>query len=150
VSGIVVVGEAPARLNGDHVRTRGRVLKLSGLETWEELLDKVGWLNLIDRWPGHTGRGAEFPAGQARGAAVRLWADLPEGARIVLLGRRVEAAFGIRPGGDYFAWRTVAKDGRERSIVTVPHPSGTSRWWSDPANVEQAAQFWSGLVREDV
>ena len=51
---------------------------------------------------------------------------------LVLLGRKVEAAFDLKPGV-WLTWR-----GR---LGIMPHPSGRNRWYNDPLNIEAAREF---------
>jgi hypothetical protein len=98
--------------------------------------------------------------------------------RIVLLGRNVAAAFGLA-GAPYLRWLAPTtgepspRGRRERRAAwyaagawlvpdylqefvwpdarwaVLPHPSGISHWWNDPANVEAAARFLRDLVAVD-
>jgi hypothetical protein len=54
--------------------------------------------------------------------------------KIVLLGRRVQAAFGVR--GEPFA--IYSRPGI--TLVSIPHPSGRCRAWNDPAAYSRARE----------
>lgn len=32
-------------------------------------------------------------------------------------------------------------------VAFHPHPSGLSRWWNDPRNIERAKEFWDEVLR---
>ena len=127
-----VIGEAPGRSNGTPLRgARRRIAKLVELDE-DDLLEMFHWQNLLDQWPGYgPNGGSHFPMDAAREAARHV-SERP----LILLGRRVATAFGVDQ--PWFGWR----DG----IAVTPHPSGLSRWWNDPANLEAARVFWRTQV----
>lgn len=94
-------------------------------------------VNVLDAWPGRCGKGDAFPK-PVRSPLVRSLAAGGADHRVVLLGRSVASLFGLA-AVPWFEWR-----GR---FVVVPHPSGISHWWNDPANVERARRFWWALAR---
>jgi hypothetical protein len=92
-------------------------------------------VNLIKRWPGPSAsrnKGDAFPLERAARAAARL--ELGDGP-VILLGKGVAGAFGAR--ADFFEWFEL----RGRRAVVIPHPSGVSRWWNEPANRRRASRF---------
>ncbi len=101
---------------------------LAGL-TLDEFLDAFDRVNLLKRWPGRSGgaKGHLFPMKAATAAARRL--DV-EGRHVVLAGRRVASAFGLRR---FDFLESVALDKGEASCVVVPHPSGIVRLYNEPA-----------------
>lgn len=139
---VLVVGEAPAR------RIAGRpelalvgtgLEELGGLSLLEWLL-RVARVNLLDRWPGAAPKGDLFDAPAARAHAERLRPALPRFRRVVLLGRRVESAFGLERG-EWFEARDP-----EGRVAVAPHPSRVSHWWNEGANYLAARAFWTGVV----
>lgn len=66
----------------------------------------------------------------ARNLSGMLW-----GRRVLLLGGRVATAFGVHT--ELFEWTTSPGF----AAAVVPHPSGLSRWWNDPANVRTFHEF---------
>ncbi len=97
------------------------------LEDFAEAFERV---NLLRRWPGRSGgaKGHLFDLEAARKAAARL--DV-SGRTVVLAGKRVALAFGLRDP----AWLEPAAFGRgERAAFVVPHPSGIVRFYNDEAN----------------
>lgn len=147
---LLVVGEAPSAqyggrpLQGD---TGRRLAALAGVGHGQ-LLAAVDAVNLFDAWPGPENHGSAFPVREARDAAVRLLATIT-GRRVLLLGGRVVAAFGL-VGLEPFRWHDVdiprIADGRSRlvtvtRVAVVPHPSGVSRSYNDPRVRAQAAEF---------
>jgi hypothetical protein len=105
--------------------TGGRLARVLGLDDRAYLRAFVR-RNLLtaDKW--------SVPA--ARAAAELLLAEHPPGDKLVLLGARVAAAFGLPFRDHLFEPRRapVGAAGRERHLVVVPHPSGLSRGWNDP------------------
>lgn len=65
--------------------------------------------------------------------------------KTLLLGTRVAAAFKSLEV-PLFEWTTRWTD---VTVARIPHPSGRSRWWNEPANVERARVFMSTLAHEN-
>lgn len=99
-------------------------------------------VNLFEDWPGSAGKGSRFPLPEARGRAAALLlsvragfefdgSDVAAARRVVLVGRRVASAFGLerRPFYEWLPLNEIA----DLPAVIVPHPSGVSRVWNDPA-----------------
>lgn len=175
---ILIVGEAPSRMmheSGVHEpmpHARRELAYYAGL-CLPEFNEKFECVNVLDRWPGKAGKGDDFPMKLAYDGAERVQAKVVEGdyARVILLGRRVEAAFGIQ-GNPWFEWfqfhipcRIAPKvDVFRRDedpfvlhecamriykvmMVVTPHPSGVNMWWNDRRNKAQAARFWGEVAR---
>lgn len=141
----LLIGQAPSRESdgrsafSTNGKSSSRLRRLIG----RPVLNAFDAVNLIDRWPGSASiKGDLFPIVDARKAARKLMTRDPHGV-FVLVGKSVARAFGVRL--DYFRW--VEMDGR--LLVTIPHPSGVSRWWNDPANERRAARFLRSLVGGD-
>lgn len=149
----LLVGEAPNRWMGSDPERARHVLFRDDLH---DLCDVTGIqfyrcfarCNLLDRWPGSSGKGSSFPLAEARVVADALLPELEERfRRVVLVGRRVASAFGPGPATQpWFLW----SDCTEFELAVVPHPSRVSRWWDVPGNVDQARAFWSKLAREQL
>jgi hypothetical protein len=106
----------------------GRLMRVLGMQTTDYLRAFVR-RNLLtaDKW--------SVPA--ARAAANALLFEHPPQDKLVLLGARVAAAFGL-PFRDHLCQVRRALVGatrQERHLVVVPHPSGLSREWNDPEAV---------------
>ena len=102
---------------------------LSLLEmTREEYLRTFDRTNLLHKCQGRGRRGDLWDPIAARDAADTMIRTQDEPRRIILLGKRVGAAF--VPNTMYFQWW---KAGRH-SVVVVPHPSGRNAWFNSPAN----------------
>lgn len=101
-------------------------------------------VNLLRRWPGPQGKGSRFPVEEGRQAAQGMLQDLErredDPTHLILCGRRVAAAFGIRSA--FFEWHFYLA---ERPVVVVPHPSGVSTWYNDRGNRKKALEFLKGL-----
>lgn len=139
---VVIVGQAPSSkscrpLDGASGR---RIAALAGLGGVGELRSRARLLNLVRRFPGKAGKGDAFPLVEARAAAAKI--RIPRGSTVVLLGRGVASAFGFAPSASFF--RESSRRGSR--VFVAPHPSGISRWWNDPANVERARAFWREVL----
>lgn len=97
---------------------------------------------MLDAFPGKEGRGDAFPMREARARVDSLVPKLA-GNVVVLLGKRVAAAFGMkRP-----KYLERVKH-RGLDVVVLPHPSGVNRWWNDARNVHRASACMGLLWRE--
>lgn len=113
-----------------------------GLSDREELRGHLECLNVLRSYPGPEGdKGDAFPRQRAQRAARRLWGSL-RGRRVLLAGKRVGVAFGIRE--DYLVW-TTHEAGFD--VAVIPHPSGVNRWWNEPANRRRFTKFVRDVVR---
>jgi uracil-DNA glycosylase len=138
----LIVGEAPARTTVGAPAFTGpagrRIAALAGVDDLRDAFDAV---NLLDRWPGRQGKGAAFPPAQGRDAARALLERVGRRRPLVLAGRRVAAAFGLR-ALPYLERGDLAG----RPVWVLPHPSGVCRWWNDPANRDRAAALLRALA----
>lgn len=105
----------------------GRFARVLGLDDRAYLRAFVR-RNLLtaDRW--------SVPA--ARSAADQILAEHPAHDRMVLLGARVAAAFGLSFRDHLCEVRRElvgTTSPQVRDVLVVPHPSGLSRAWNDPA-----------------
>lgn len=142
---IVIVGQAPGPrsgsapfdgLSGDRL---GRYMGFSGRE---ELRATAECHNLLTRYPGPRGsKGDRFPRWKARTAARELSTSLRE-RRVLLAGRLVAEAFGVR--AEYFKW---VRHAASFDAVVIPHPSGVNHWWNDPLNRERFTCFAHDTLR---
>jgi hypothetical protein len=131
----VFVGQAPGRSAGRPL-AGSRLPKLLRI-TPEEFLSRVETVNVLEEWPGKSGRGDAFPLKVARERAAVM--DLP-GDPVVLVGKNVARAFGVNR--DYFEWTEV----RGKRAVVIPHPSGVSRWFNSENNQLRFRCFIYGQV----
>ncbi len=116
----------------------GRLARLAGLGPGE-------FLRSFDRANLYSSPGERTPEDDLRAGANLL--PVLRGRRVVALGRRARSALGIDQGSAWFEW-SPAPGGFVAS--SMPHPSGLSRWWNDPANVSLASSFLRGLLRPTV
>jgi uracil-DNA glycosylase len=140
----LLVGEAPSRDGRGRTRafdgrSGARLSEILGTEFVRDF-DAV---NLLDRWPGSGGKGSTFPVGEARAAASMLL-RASDARVLVLCGRRVAAAFGLRDM-EYLSWRMLGP----KLVGLVPHPSGVNRWYNEQANQEAARAFLLRARRAD-
>lgn len=141
---VLIVGQAPSRLSDPREPLSGRSgRRLASLLALDlpEFLAAYDRVNLLARFPGKLSKGDAFPIDRARRRAAAILAAT-EPRRLVLLGRGVSAAFGLRDAS-LLAWRPLAG----HLAAVCPHPSGVCLWWNDPRNVGQARAFWLALER---
>lgn len=113
-----------------HGRCGAFLTRLLGAD-YRSLFDEA---NLLDTWPGPSGKGSAAPRLDLRLAwDAFLLADRHQA--VVLCGKRVAGAAGLRMG---FLGRLGAQG---RTLLLVPHPSGVCRWWNDPGCREAARRF---------
>lgn len=141
----LLVGQAPSR-DGHGVATPfsgasgRRLASLMGVPH-AELATRFRLANLLDRWPGARGAGDAFPLAEAR-AGWRRIADAGLPPRTVLIGFAVARACGYGDAAP-LTWLPGPDGGL---VAVVPHPSGLSRWWNDPAGRAAAAAFLSAVA----
>lgn len=110
----------------------------------EEFLHAFDRVNLLQSPPprqlGGRGKGREFPLVEAMMAARSL--DL-EGRHVVLAGKRVALAFGIKR----VRWLEPVELGKgESSCFVICHPSGICRFWNDACNRQRVGECLKSLI----
>jgi len=150
----LIVGEAPGPHTDPDVPLEGRAARrlaaLAGLEE-EELRRRARIVNVLPRWPGSAGKGSRFDHREAAGPAEEvIRRHARRGQRILVLGWRAARAldpvfYGLRrqPILELEPHHVGPVPVR---VAIVPHPSGISHWWNDPANVERASEFLRGVL----
>lgn len=144
---VAVIGEAPSKFMKERNITLPLVLagaelaKMGGIQwpgEWNEVVDAF---NVLDEFPGRQedGKGDKFPFPLATICADRLKVKLGARPLVVLLGRRVERAWGLQPQ----QWFRVIG-----SVAVAPHPSHVNRWWNSRLNRLEAEAFWQEVARE--
>lgn len=141
----LLIGEAPSKNEHPPTPLEGRIGRrlaaCAGL-SFEEFLERFDRVNLLDVRQDTKEKGFEFDMEKASKSARRMYWTLENGRTIILLGKRVAAAFALP--SEYFQplrWAPV-----DLTFYVVPHPSGVNRWWNDPANVEKMNAFMRGLL----
>jgi hypothetical protein len=126
-----VNGREPLSLTGGSGR---RLAELIGVSD-DEYVDRFDRINL------HPIEGSDYDslAGANLGPILR-------GRRVVVLGRRVANALGIR----YRNWFEWDVDPRGFVFAVSPRLIGLSRWWNEPANRSVAESFYRGLTRPTI
>ena len=145
---VVLVGQAPCCGGDPRVPLTGRsgrfLASACGIPFWSYLRWTVR-VNLLDYWPGKSGKGDAFPMAEAREAAAALEPSL-KGRRAVLLGHGVASAFGLG-GRPYLGpWEVVPRPLGSFAAAVLPHPSGVNRFWNDPTNRERAGRFLRSAI----
>jgi hypothetical protein len=122
----------------------GRLADLAGVTP--ETLAERGWMfrNLLDYYPGPNddGSGDLFPMWEARRAAALERLAWQADDRILLMGRRVAAAF--RAELPYFEWTRLIESGVD--VAVFPHPSGRNRYWNSGERADAARAFLREMV----
>ncbi len=140
----LIIGEAPGK-NGDasmpcEGRIGARLASCAGI-TFDEYLDLFDRVNLLDEQPQDAPKGMAFNVKLAGKVAHQMELTMPRWPFILLLGKRVAAAFKFT-SVNYF--QQVAIDGIPTWVV--PHPSGVNRWWNSFDNELQMIRFMRGIV----
>jgi hypothetical protein len=145
---IFLIGQAPSKTGDPRKPLLGGrpaqlIMRLAEM-TPTEYLQKFHRVNLLNRWPGKTGKGDAFPLGAARVAAENLSPRL-RGQTVVFLGQGVASAFDF-PTTSVLRWFSWFGGGR---AAILPHPSGINRWWNSSLNMKQAARFMKRLLSQE-
>ncbi len=142
-----IVGEAP----GPNTRAAlpmfplpersagGRLLEYSGMDA-ADYLGRVARRNLFDELK-------SWSVPEARRQVFEVWWWLngkPRVRRVVLLGNRVAAAFGVER-----MWSATTFSRRNLTVVAIPHPSGKCRVYNDEAARKRAGAVvrWAAGIR---
>lgn len=142
----LMIGEAPSWSGGAPLAGRPAIL-LAGccgmaVSAWLATWERVNLFSVPPRKQrGGKGKGFELPPEAAARAASAV--DL-RGRHVLLLGRRVALAFGVRPAS---AAGPVRIGRGEASAAVIPHPSGIVRWWNDAGNRIAAGRVMLGVMR---
>lgn len=142
---LILVGEAPSR---ESIASRPS-LALTGSS--ERNLCRIagwGWLAYLKRTSRYNLFLDPQPRWDARAAQERasaMGAEL-EGRRVILLGQKVAAAFGLA-GYPSYTWLELDPERPGYAdVALMPHPSGRNRAWNDPAERARARAFLEGLL----
>jgi len=114
--------------------TGDKLMELLGIGL-REYVRSFRRLNLIQCFPGKSGRGDSFPAAEAREAWRRLGPNL-KFRNVILLGAKVADI--AAPAWRAYGWCHWFNAAGIATFV-LPHPSGLNHWWNDPANKERAS-----------
>lgn len=155
----LLIGEAPGP-NGDAGRPLDgppgrRLERFMGLDVTPEdlggaqLREMFDVRNLIERRMERPEgqKGTEWPKEEAAKAARRLLLLMERDQSVVLLGKRVNAAFAAAVGGILPAefWGVTHIKGGPVFFL-IPHPSGIVRTWNDPVNRVRAGMvLWQAM-----
>ena len=108
---------------------------------FDELFDGTSLLREW-RWPlPNPGEAPPVWAMRAQAWALVCSARWRTSSKVVLLGREVARAFGLRSGDAYLRWIEWGY-WKGRRVAIFPHPAGAGRaWWERPANEIAARRF---------
>lgn len=134
----IVVSEAPSRTNAHSSpfssNSGGRLGLMLRMEHW---LDKFTYVTLADQWPGYRPvKGSRFPMRLARQAAGGLIKTYPD-VWFILVGRRVERAFGLTGRTPLHCWLETEWG----KVAVMLHPSGVVRRYNDTDYLFSALNF---------
>ena len=139
---ILLIGQAPGRRGDSTEPLQGRIgeklTALFGLNE-QQYLEQFDRMNVLDFWPGRSGKGDKFPIHDAKRMASNKSANL-SGRRILFIGIATASAFGFEYAP--LKWRKF--NGGRAAIL--PHPSGVNRWWNDPGNRKRASRFMMAIA----
>jgi len=130
---VTVIGEAPNAQGKEKYDTQSgkRIAAWAGTEL-----------------PWHNIHGALPPKWNARVAKARIWDWIVthplDDQPLILLGRKVQAAFDIPRDAEPFEW--YASPTHHHSMIVFPHTSPLSRFWNDEAHVAEATELLHALV----
>jgi hypothetical protein len=132
----LLVGEGPNATGcpDQRLALTGRVMQR--LCAWSGLTTAAYLRRFERRNLFHTRAEAErWSAPAARGRATELAAGLECHRELLLLGRRVAAAFGL-DGHGFHTWHQVG----EHQALLLPHPSGLNHHWNETQNRDRMGQ----------
>jgi hypothetical protein len=136
MSDLILLGEAPG--DGDEPptgRSWTRLAELAGVQDVRQLGRPA---NLAGYWPDYKTKKRGIPPGRLK----RLAQEYPLKGRVLLLGRRVSTAFGLK--GPYLRWAEMAG----AQVAIFPSPSPINRYWNDSKKLEGARAFLKALAME--
>jgi hypothetical protein len=150
MSKIIIIGEAPTPGN----RQAGQALHPHLCASGRRLLDYSGWtlaeyLGRTDRrnlYPHPVDKSTPWNAAFARIAAQVDARSIPLGGTVILLGHRVAEAFGYVHASVLTGFLPLDGGLFGRHVAVVPHPSGRSRYWNNPANRDAARAFLRAVM----
>lgn len=152
---MLIVGQAPGAAGHTHEKpfsgAAGKALsawlQIAGLPPWAHHDPELAFVTAITRCfpgkvPGAGGKGDRVPSGpEIALCAPYLEAEfaLVRPRVVVALGRLAATRLiGPAPLGELIGQvREIERGGQRLPVVTLPHPSGVSRWLNLPANREQ-------------
>lgn len=157
----LIIGQAPAKDTVGKPAFSGKsgpkFADLLGVEH-SRLWEFFDVMNLLDYYPGQpsdkTKRGDAFPMPEAKKVAKGMLKFMDE-RTVVFVGKNVARAFEVH-SLEFFGWfvEVTALDSSALEKGTnffrycvVPHPSGISHFWNNPANVEEARTFMRSIPR---
>lgn len=137
---ILLIGQAPNRTGNPKAILEGRlgrkIADLCGI-TFDEYVELFDRINILDCWPGKSGKGDVFPKAEAARQAMRI--KIHERDCVVMLGQGVARSFGIK--AEFLRWTFLGST----RVLILPHPSGINRWYNDPQNTRKARKIMHRL-----
>lgn len=149
LSSAVIVGPAPSQFSDASSPLSGRsgafLAELMGIP-FKHYLDRFQRVNLLDEWPGKTGKGDAFDLAAAvvRANEIKIGFKTRRPPYVLMLGRNVARAFGINALGLDFFEGWISRAGT--AFYLLPHPSGINLFWNEPSNMRMAKMFLRRIV----
>lgn len=144
----VLVGAAPGKntdpanplypINGTYAGHR--LMALMGLQT-DEYLSLFDRRNVLNWFPGDSGKGDKFPMSVAIPAAQSMSKELV-GCRVLFVGKAVAKAF------QYPEVLLTWQIHRGFEAACLPHTSGVNHWYNDEENRRAARTFLAAFVED--
>lgn len=159
----LLIGEAPGPQGDPELPLEGgparRLLECMAFpsvipgQAGEKLREMFDVRNLIERRMERADgqKGTSWPAEEAADGAKRLALLFEREQPVVLLGKRVAAAFGYKDP-PWWEWALEYPHNFPSSpkLVVIPHPSGIVRTWNDPVNRVRAGMvLWQAMGKID-
>ena len=150
---MLIVGQAPGAAGHTHGKpfsgVAGKALsawfQIAGLPSWAHHDPELAFITAVTRcFPGKApgGKGDRVPSGPEIILCrpyLEAEFELVRPRVVVALGRLAATRLvGPAPLGELIGQvREIERDGRTLPVITLPHPSGVSRWLNLPANRER-------------
>lgn len=144
----LVIGQAPGRptekgyLSPFEGPCGVRLASLLGVE-WHHFVCMFDRVNLVQEWPGKSGRGDRFPRARGTISAQEMTLNgALDNRKTVFLGKEVARCFGFST----MTYLEVLTGEPGLEMLLLPHPSGVNRWWNDPKNVRLASKAFKSFL----
>lgn len=137
------MGQAPSRTSQGKSPFSGksgkRLAELAGIPQ-TDLNKYFKMVNVLEYWPGRSGKGDAFPKGKVPDRLRKLVASHPA---TIFVGRGVADRFRFNPR-EFLKWYPYPRG--KRAAAILPHPSGVNHWYNDRGNVKEAEMFLRGII----
>lgn len=140
---ILLIGQAPSRTSQGKLPFSGqsgkRLADLAAIPQ-KDLKNYFRMVNVLDYWPGRSGKGDAFPRDKISDKLRKMVAAYSE---TIFVGREVAARFNFN-APEYLKWYPRPRG--KRAAAILPHPSKVNHWYNDLQNLEDAQMFLRGII----